>query len=101
MFHLDWRFFPVFDAIDPTTAYGDAYAAGLVALSVVVATLAAFLALSTSARIVAADSSGARWAWTCAGATAMGGRIWGLHFIGMLPFTLPFVVAYDPLPAVP
>ena len=59
MLHLDWRFFPVFDAIDPTTAYGDAYAAGLVALSVVVATLAAFVALSTSARIVAAASRGA------------------------------------------
>ena len=69
MLHLDWRFFPVFDAIDPTTAYGDVYAAVLVALSVVVATLAAFVALSPSARIVAADSRGARWARTCAGAT--------------------------------
>src|SRR5713226_4072982 len=97
MLHLDWRFFPVFDAIDPTTAYGDAYAAGLVALSVVVATLAAFVALSTSARIVAADSRGARWAWTCAGATAMGGGIWGMHFIGMLAFTLPCGVGYDPV----
>jgi two-component system sensor histidine kinase/response regulator len=95
MLHLDWRFFPVFDSIDPTTAYGDAYAAGLVALSVVVATLAAFVALSTSARIVAADSRGARWAWTCAGATAMGGGIWGMHFIGMLAFTLPCGVGYD------
>src|SRR5579862_8842246 len=95
MLHLDWRFFPVFDAIDSTTAYGDAYAAGLVALSVVVATLAAFVALSTSGRIVAADSRGARWAWTCAGATAMGGGIWGMHFIGMLAFTLPCGVGYD------
>ena len=60
MLHLDWRFLPVFDSIDPSTAYGDAYAAGLVALSVVVATLAAFVALSTSGRIVAADSRGAR-----------------------------------------
>src|SRR5712691_9653253 len=79
MLHLDWHFFPVFDAIDPSTAYGDAYAAGLVALS-----------------IVAADSSGARWAWTCAGATAMGGGIWGMHFIGMLAFTLPCGVGYEP-----
>jgi two-component system, sensor histidine kinase and response regulator len=97
MLHLDWRFFPVFDAIDPTSAYGDAYSAGLVALSVVVATLAAFVALSTSGRIVAADSRGARWAWTLAGATAMGGGIWGMHFIGMLAFTLPCGVGYDPV----
>jgi two-component system, sensor histidine kinase and response regulator len=86
MQHLDWRFFPVFDSIDPMSAYGSAYAAGLVALSVVVATLAAFVALSTYGRIVAANSLGAGWAWTCAGATAMGGGIWGMHFIGMLAF---------------
>ena len=97
MLHLDWRFFPVFDAIDPASAYGDAYSAGLVALSVVVATLAASVALSTSGRIVAADSRGARWAWTFAGATAMGGGIWGMHFIGMLAFTLPCGVGYDPV----
>ena len=95
MLHLDWRFFPVFDAIDPTTAYGDFYNGGLVALSIIVATLAAFVALSTSGRIVAADSPAARWAWTCAGATAMGGGIWGMHFIGMLAFTLPCGVGYD------
>ncbi len=95
MLHLDWRFLPVFDSVDPSTAYGDAYSAGLVALSVVVATLAAFVALSTSGRIVAAESRGARWAWTCAGATAMGGGIWGMHFIGMLAFTLPCGVGYD------
>src|SRR5713101_7029002 len=97
MLHLDWRFLPVFDTVDPATAYGDAYSAGLVALSVVVATLAAFVALSTSGRIVAAESRGARWAWTCAGATAMGGGIWGMHFIGMLAFTLPCGVGYDPV----
>jgi signal transduction histidine kinase/DNA-binding response OmpR family regulator len=95
MQHLDWRFFPVFDSIDPSAAYGGAYAAGLVVLSVVVATLAAFVALSTSGRIVAAESRGARWAWTCAGATAMGGGIWGMHFIGMLAFTLPCGVGYN------
>src|SRR4029077_18799572 len=85
------------DQIDPTAAYDGAYAAGLVALSVIVATLAAFVALSTSGRIVAAESRGARWAWTCAGATAMGGGIWGMHFIGMLAFSLPCGVSYDPV----
>jgi signal transduction histidine kinase/CheY-like chemotaxis protein/HPt (histidine-containing phosphotransfer) domain-containing protein len=97
MLYLDWRFFPVFDQIDPTAAFSGAYNAGLVALSVIVATLAAFVALSISGRIVAANSRGARWAWASAGATAMGGGIWSMHFIGMLAFSLPCGVTYAPV----
>src|SRR5258707_2941823 len=97
MLYLDWRFFPAFDLIDPKTAYSGAYHAGLVLLSVLVATLAAFVALSISGRIVAANSRGARWAWASAGATAMGGGIWGMHFIGMLAFSLPCGVTYAPV----
>src|SRR5205809_549094 len=97
MFHLDWRFSPVFDLIDPAAAYSGTYHAGLVALSVLVATLAAFVALSISGRIVAASSLGERCAWASAGATAMGGGIWGMHFIGMLAFSLPCGVSYDPV----
>ena len=84
MLHLDWRFFPVFDTDHSLAAYAGAYSAELVALSVVVATLAAFVALSIAGRIEAANSRGARWAWASAGATAMGGGIWGMHFIGTL-----------------
>ena len=42
MLYLDWRFLPVYDQIDPTTAHTGGYDIGLVALSIVVATLAAF-----------------------------------------------------------
>src|SRR5215471_16123494 len=97
MSYLDWRFLPVFDLIDPTTAYSGTYHAGLVALSVVVATLAAFVALSISGRIMAANTVGARWAWASAGAMAMGGGIWSMHFIGMLAFSLPCGVSYAPV----
>src|SRR5437016_9853617 len=97
MLHLDWRFSPVYDQIDPIAAYSGGYNAGLVALSVVVATLAAFVALSISGRIVAANSLGERLAWASAGATAMGGGIWGMHFIGMLAFSLPCGVNYAPV----
>src|SRR5205823_4082824 len=97
MLYLDWRFFPVFDQVDPTMAYSGWYDTGLVALSVLVATLAAFVALSISGRIVAANSRGAQWAWASAGATAMGGGIWGMHFIGMLAFSLPCGVSYAPV----
>src|SRR5579863_10062824 len=95
MLHLDWRFLPVFDAFDPASAYPGTYSAGLVGLSVLVAALAAFVALSISDRIEAAGWHGARWAWASAGATAMGGGIWGMHFIGMLAFSLPCGVGYD------
>src|SRR5437588_3991638 len=97
MLYLDWRFFPVFDQIDPTAAFGGAYNAGLVVLSVIVATLAAFVALSISGRIVAANSRVAQWAWASAGAIAMGGGIWSMHFIGMLAFSLPCGVTYAPV----
>jgi signal transduction histidine kinase/DNA-binding response OmpR family regulator/HPt (histidine-containing phosphotransfer) domain-containing protein len=97
MLYLDWRFFPVYDPVASVAAYGGVYNAGLVVLSVVVATLAAFVALSVSGRIVAANSRGAQWAWASAGALAMGGGIWSMHFIGMLAFTLPCGVTYSPV----
>src|SRR5260370_25769259 len=100
MLHLDWRFLTVLDSINPATAYAGVYHTGLVMLSVVVATLAAFVALSISGRIEAAESRGARWAWASAGATAMGGGIWGMHFIGMLAFSLPCGVTYAPVATV-
>jgi two-component system sensor histidine kinase/response regulator len=97
MLFLDWRFFPVYDLIHRATAYPGAYNPGLVALSVVVATLAAFVALSISGRIVASTSRAAKWAWAGAGAISMGGGIWSMHFIGMLAFSLPCGVTYDPV----
>ncbi|HEX9465440.1 MAG TPA: MHYT domain-containing protein [Alphaproteobacteria bacterium] len=96
MLNLDWRFFPVFDSLDPANAYRGAYDLGLVATSLAIAILAAFVALSISGRIVAATTARARYAWASAGAISMGGGIWAMHFIGMLAFSLPCGVAYDP-----
>ena len=97
MLHLDWRFLPVFDSIDPTTRYVGVYNPILVATSVVIAILAAYVALSISGRIVAAQSGRAKWAWNSAGAVVMGGGIWAMHFIGMLAFSLPCGTGYSPL----
>jgi len=82
---------------DPAHAYDGSYEPWLVATSVLIAILAAFVALSISARMVAATSRRSRWAWACAGAVSMGGGIWSMHFIGMLAFSLPCGVHYDPL----
>ena len=53
------------------------------------------MALSISSRMVAATSWRGRWIWACAGALSMGGGIWGMHFIGMLAFSLPCGIHYD------
>jgi two-component system, sensor histidine kinase and response regulator len=95
MLHLDWRFFPVFDAIDPASHYTGIYNPGLVATSVVIAVLAAFVALSISGRIAAAQTGLSQWAWISAGAVVMGGGIWAMHFIGMLAFWLPCGTGYS------
>jgi NO-binding membrane sensor protein with MHYT domain len=68
----------------------------LVATSVSIAILAAFVALSISSRMVAATSWRGRSAWASAGAISMGGGIWAMHFIGMLAFSLPCGISYDP-----
>jgi len=87
----------VFVVGNTTDAYRGTYEPALVAISVVIAILAAFIALSISARIVAAMSRRSRWAWACAGAISMGGGIWSMHFVGMLAFSLPCGVRYNPL----
>jgi two-component system, sensor histidine kinase and response regulator len=94
MFHLDWHFFPVFDSADFGTEYVGVYDPALVVISVIIAILAAFVALSISGRIVAAQTERSRWAWTSAGAVVMGGGIWAMHFVGMLAFSLPCGIGY-------
>ena len=96
MLFLDWRFAPTVEPLDPSAAYAGTYSVGLVATSILIAILAAFVALSISGRIVAAETQRARLAWATAGAISMGGGIWAMHFIGMLAFSLPCGIAYDP-----
>ncbi len=66
----------------------------LVALSILIAILAAYAALDLAGRITAARGF-ARRAWLGGGAFAMGIGIWAMHYIGMEAFRLPVVVRYD------
>ncbi|HWD58363.1 MAG TPA: MHYT domain-containing protein [Stellaceae bacterium] len=77
--------------------YVGAFNPFLVLLSIAVAIMAAFVALSLASRIAAATTVWASWAWIGAGAFAMGGGIWSMHFIGMLAFSLPCGESYNPL----
>ena len=66
----------------------------LVLLSVGVAILVSYTALSLAAR-VAASSAGLHRIWLIGGSFAMGIGIWSMHFIGMMAFSLPIALRYD------
>ena len=100
MLRLNQYFLPFFDTIDRGLPYEGTYHLGLVVLSLAIASLSAFVALSVSGRIVAATTARGRLVWASAGAASMGGGIWGMHFIGMLAFALPCGVGYDPIETV-
>jgi NO-binding membrane sensor protein with MHYT domain len=66
----------------------------LVALSILVASLASYTALDLSGHVEAARGF-ARRVWLVAAAITMGGGIWSMHFVGMLAFIMPTPMSYD------
>jgi len=76
--------------------YTGTYDLPFVALSVGVAVLSMYVALSVADRVVASSRRSVALIWTAVGAIVMGGGIWSMHFIGMLAFSLPCGVGYDP-----
>src|SRR5438067_9904699 len=71
------------------------YETPLVLISILVAIVASYSALSLAGRVT--ESRGrAALAWTLGGGVAMGSGIWAMHFVGMLAFRLPIPLAFDP-----
>ena len=70
------------------------YEPTLVIVSVVVAILSSYTALSLAGRVATARGAIA-WGWILGGALAMGTGIWAMHFVGMLAFRLPIPLGYD------
>lgn len=67
----------------------------LVTLSIVVAVIASFTALSLAGRVRAARDR-VRRVWLAAAAVALGGGIWSMHFVAMLAFSMPGMpMSYD------
>lgn len=83
--------------VDPSRAIPGTYNLTLVLLSYLVAALGGYAFLQFANRVAELRDSELRWSWLAGGATAMGGGIWAMHFIGMLAHVLPIPVAYDPL----
>ncbi len=94
--YLDRFLLPIGRVPDLATAYPGEYDDDLVALSLLIAILAAYAALDLSGRVAAASTRAGRLNWIGAGAASLGLGIWAMHFIGMLAFTLPCGLTYDP-----
>ena len=75
--------------------FASSYNGLLVLFSLLIAILASYTALDMAGRISSAQGRAARW-WLAGGACAMGTGIWSMHFIGMLAFSLPIPLGYDP-----
>ncbi|HEC20532.1 MAG TPA: response regulator [Gammaproteobacteria bacterium] len=71
------------------------YSPWLVALSLAIAIMAAYTGFLLSERVRAAKSRPAKTIWLLAGAAALGGGVWAMHFFGMLALNMPVAVTYD------
>ncbi|WP_203298845.1 EAL domain-containing protein [Marinobacter sediminum] len=69
----------------------------LVALSVLIAILAAFASVSHVDLMRATKSQSVAHRWHLTGALAMGIGVWTMHFVGMVAFQLPMDVYFEPL----
>ena len=65
----------------------------IVAVSILIAIVAAHVALDLAGRVTASKGR-ARFLWLTGGAVSMGIGIWSMHFVGMLAFSLPISVTY-------
>lgn len=68
----------------------------IVLASVVIATLASYVALDLSLRVRSPGGKVNR-VWWLAGSLVMGTGIWSMHFVGMLAFSLPIQLGFNGL----
>lgn len=66
----------------------------IVALSVIIAVLAAYSALNIASKISSANGK-MKYFWLFSGAFVMGSGVWSMHFIGMLAFEIHANMDYD------
>jgi NO-binding membrane sensor protein with MHYT domain len=88
-----WRFIDSYEHLDPQLS--TSYDPLLVVLSIVIACLAAYVALTVVDRIIKVKNPLLKRKWLITGAIAMGCGIWAMHFIGMLSYTVPISVNYN------
>jgi PAS domain S-box-containing protein len=89
------RFLLIAD-VPPNQLLGSAHDPWLVGLSVLVAVVTSYFALSLSDRAREATTPHLRMGALAAGTLSLGGGVWTMHFIGMLAFQFCGRVDYDP-----
>lgn len=80
---------------DLSPAMPGEYDLPLVVLSIYAAAMAAYAAITLADRLRHTRRRAMRAGWLAAGAVAMGGGVWTMHFIGMLAFRLPVDIQYE------
>src|SRR5262245_7115086 len=71
------------------------YTSWLVWLSIAVAVVVSYTALTLASRAASPGVSGSSRPWLIGGATVLGIGIWSMHFIGMLALSLPIHLTYS------
>ncbi|MCQ8850132.1 PAS domain S-box protein [Alteromonas stellipolaris] len=71
------------------------YDFGSVALSLMIAIFASFMAFNVATQAATSTNKFRKYALLSAGSIAMGGGIWAMHFLGMLAFELCTAVSYN------
>ena len=91
------RYLNFLDAIpDSSLLYVGYYNPALVVLSIAIAIFAAYTALVVAKLAERTELPRMRSTLLTLGGLAMGGGIWAMHFIGMVGFSLPCGVSYNP-----
>ncbi|MEP7099723.1 MAG: EAL domain-containing protein [Burkholderiales bacterium] len=80
-------------AVTPLAASYDPW---VVLVSILIATLASYVALDLTKRVRTPDRRVAR-CWWIGGSLVMGSGIWAMHFVGMLAFSLPIALGHTHL----
>lgn len=88
-----WRFES--SVSDPSTLMAGQYNLGIVLLSVTIACLACYAALSVAYRVITWQTNTVQWGWLFTGALSMGSGIWAMHFTGMLAYSMDSAVSYS------
>ncbi|MDP2025621.1 EAL domain-containing protein [Sulfuriferula sp.] len=88
------KFLPV--PPDTSLIYEGSYSPTWVIISVLLAILASYAALSASNRTGHLHNTASKLTWALISAFTLGIGIWAMHFIGMLALSLPCGVRYDP-----
>lgn len=77
------------------THFTKSYDPLLVALSIIIAIIAAFTAFGAAQQATSSKAKTSQVLWLCFGSFSLGLGIWAMHFVGMLSLTLPVPVNYD------